>query len=122
MFDESTKIIFSGDHILPKITPFIPTDNENEDMLANYTQSLDKIYKIDHEIIAPGHGDIISKPHSWIKQMKLHHKRRAEKILSFLKESDFTGWEMVENLFPRKLDALNLRLAFQETMAHLIYL
>ena len=54
--------------------------------------------------------------------MKLHHKRRAEKILSFLKESDFTGWEMVENLFPRKLDALNLRLAFQETMAHLIYL
>ena len=30
--------------------------------------------------------------------------------------------EMVENLFPRKLDALNLRLAFQETMAHLIYL
>ena len=29
---------------------------------------------------------------------------------------------MVENLFPRKLDALNLRLAFQETMAHLIYL
>ena len=122
MFDESTKIIFSGDHILPKITPFIPTDNENEDMLANYTQSLDKIYEIDHEIIAPGHGDIISKPHSRIEQMKLHHKRRTEKILSFLQDSDFTGWEMVENLFPRKLDALNLRLAFQETMAHLIYL
>ena len=70
LFDESTKIIFSGDHILPKITPFIPTDNENEDMLANYTQSLDKIYEIDHEIIAPGHGDIISKPHSRIEQMK----------------------------------------------------
>ena len=75
MFDESTKIIFSGDHILPKITPFIPTDNENEDMLANYTRSLDKIYEIDHEIIAPGHGDIISKPHSRIEQMKLHHKK-----------------------------------------------
>ena len=91
-------------------------------MLANYTQSLDKIYEIDHEIIAPGHGDIISKPHSRIEQMKLHHKRRTEKILNFLKDSDLTGWEMVESLFPRKLDALNLRLAFQETMAHLIYL
>ena len=54
--------------------------------------------------------------------MKLHHKRRTEKILGFLYQNDFTGWEMVENLFPRKLDALNLRLAFQETMAHLIYL
>jgi len=62
LFDESSKIIFSGDHILPKITPFIPTDNENEDMLAKYTQSLDKIYEIDHEIIAPGHGDLINKP------------------------------------------------------------
>ena len=122
LFDESTKIIFSGDHILPKITPFIPADNENDDMLAKYTHSLDKIHKIDHEIIAPGHGEIITKPHSRIEQMKFHHKRRTEKILNFLVEGDFTGWEMVENLFPRKLDALNLRLAFQETMAHLIYL
>ena len=122
LFDESSKIIFSGDHILPKITPFIPTDNENEDMLAKYTQSLDKIYEIDHEIIAPGHGDLINKPYDRIEQMKLHHKRRTEKILGFLYQNDFTGWEMVENLFPRKLDALNLRLAFQETMAHLIYL
>ena len=122
LFDESNKNNIFRRSYIAKNYPFIPTDNENEDMLANYTQSLDKIYEIDHEIIAPGHGDIISKPHSRIEQMKLHHKRRTEKILNFLKESDFTGWEMVENLFPRKLDALNLRLAFQETMAHLIYL
>jgi len=29
---------------------------------------------------------------------------------------------MVNNVFPRKLDDMNLRLAFQETMAHLKYL
>ena len=54
--------------------------------------------------------------------MKLHHKRRSEKILTILEDKSFTGWEMVNNVFPRKLDDMNLRLAFQETMAHLKYL
>ena len=51
--------------------------------------------------------------------MKLHHQRRSDKILSFLKISDLTGWELTNQLFPRELDSLNLRLAFQETLAHL---
>jgi len=122
LHDTASKIIFSGDHILPKITPFIPTESKDSDMLAKYTESLDKVDKIKHDIIAPGHGNLISEPHSRIKQMKLHHKRRSEKILSILEEKSFTGWEMVNNVFPRKLDDMNLRLAFQETMAHLKYL
>ena len=36
-----------------------------------------------------------------------------------LKKNDLTGWELTNQLFPRKLDSLNLRLAFQETLAHL---
>ena len=122
LHDTASKIIFSGDHILPKITPFIPTESKDSDMLAKYTESLDKVDKIKHDIIAPGHGDLISEPHNRIKQMKLHHKRRSEKILTILEEKSFTGWEMVNNVFPRKLDDMNLRLAFQETMAHLKYL
>ena len=122
LHDTASKIIFSGDHILPKITPFIPTESKDSDMLAKYTESLDKVEKIKHDIIAPGHGDLISEPHNRIKQMKLHHKRRSEKILTILEEKSFTGWEMVNNVFPRKLDDMNLRLAFQETMAHLKYL
>ena len=122
LHDTASKIIFSGDHILPKITPFIPTESKDSDMLAKYTESLDKVDKIKHDIIAPGHGDLISEPHNRIKQMKLHHKRRSEKILTILEQKSFTGWEMVNNVFPRKLDDMNLRLAFQETMAHLKYL
>ena len=55
-------------------------------MLAKYTESLDKVEKIKHDIIAPGHGDLISEPHNRIKQMKLHHKRRSEKILTILED------------------------------------
>ena len=38
---------------------------------------------------------------------------------SFLKIQNLTGWEITNMLFPRDLDSLNLRLAFQETLAHL---
>lgn len=122
LHDTASRIIFSGDHILPKITPFIPTESKDSDMLAKYTESLDKVDNIEHDMIAPGHGQLISEPHNRIKQMKLHHIRRSEKILTILEKNSFTGWEMVKNVFPRKLDDMNLRLAFQETMAHLKYL
>ena len=54
--------------------------------------------------------------------MILHHQRRSEKIIDLLGTKKLTGWEITNLLFPRKLDALNLRLAFQETLAHLKYL
>ena len=119
LYDEKTKIVFSGDHILPRITPFIPVQNENSNLLKEFLDSLDKVDHLDHEIIAPGHGNIISNPHKRIEQMKLHHQRRSERILGFLKNEDLTGWEISNKLFPRDLDSLNLRLAFQETLAHL---
>ena len=93
--------------------------NENSNLLKEFLDSLDKVDHLDHEIIAPGHGNIISNPHKRIEQMKLHHQRRSERILGFLKNEDLTGWEISNKLFPRDLDSLNLRLAFQETLAHL---
>ena len=119
LHDEHSKIIFSGDHILPRITPFIPVQNEESNLLKGFLDSLDKVHSVDHDIIAPGHGNLISTPHKRIEQMKLHHQRRSERILEFLIKNDLTGWELTNNLFPRKLDSLNLRLAFQETLAHL---
>ncbi len=120
--DLKSKVIFSGDHILPRITPFIPTVDSESNLLNDFIISLEKIENINHEKIAPGHGKIIEEPHKRIKQMILHHQRRAEKIVDLLENKKLTGWEITNLLFPRKLDALNLRLAFQETLAHLKYL
>ena len=122
ILDNPSKILFSGDHILPKITPFIPLEDEKDDMLEKYTSSLDKVYKLEQKLIAPGHGSLIENPYSRIEQMKLHHKKRSDKIIKLIGNSQLSGWEVVNLLFPRKLDSLNLRLAFQETMAHLKYL
>ena len=80
ILDNPSKILFSGDHILPKITPFIPLEDEKDDMLEKYTSSLDKVYNLEQKLIAPGHGSLIENPYSRIEQMKLHHKKRSDKI------------------------------------------
>ena len=52
ILDNPSKILFSGDHILPKITPFIPLEDEKDDMLEKYTSSLDKVYNLEQKLIA----------------------------------------------------------------------
>ena len=40
--DNKSKILFSGDHILPRITPFVPVENENSNTLEDFLESLEK--------------------------------------------------------------------------------
>ena len=122
ILDTSSKIIFSGDHVLPRITPFIPLHDEDTDMLSNYVNSLEKVNNIDHEKIAPGHFEVIDSPQNRIEQILLHHEKRSKKIIGILSNGALTGWEVTQSLFSRPLDSWNLRMAFQETMAHLKYI
>ena len=120
--DNKSKILFSGDHILPRITPFVPVDNENSNTLEDFLESLEKTLPFDKTIIAPGHGEIIESPNKRIEQMILHHKRRLERVIKLLGEEELTGWEVCQKLFPERLDIMNRRLALQETLSHLLYL
>ena len=120
--DNKSKILFSGDHILPKITPFVPVENEDSNTLDDFLKSLEKALPFEKTIIAPGHGDIIQEPNKRIEQMILHHKKRLERVLKLLGDESFTGWEMCNKLFPERLDIMNRRLALQETLSHLLYL
>ena len=122
IYDPSSKIIFSGDHILPRITPFIPIHDEETSMLNHYVDSLNKMKSFEHTKIAPGHFEMIDNPQNRVEQILLHHEKRSEKIINILKDGELTGWEVTKKLFSRPLDAMNLRLAFQETMAHLKYI
>ena len=45
--DSKSKVIFSGDHILPRITPFIPTIDSESNLLNDFIISLEKIESIE---------------------------------------------------------------------------
>lgn len=131
VFDQNKKHLFSGDHILSRITPHIgnflvnPEINEKydfDDILKHYLHSLDRIDELNPKIIFPAHQEIIYDPHRRIQEIKKHHDRRLDEISSVIKNKPLTPYKISLLHFGDDLDEMNSFLALSEVMGHLIYL
>jgi len=131
MFDVGNKFLFSGDHILSRITPHIgnfivnPEIDEKhnfDDILKHYLQSLDRIDSLHPKIIFPGHQEVIYDPSVRINEIKLHHVNRLREMMKVIKNRPLTPMRISKLHFGRGLDQLNSMLALSEVLGHLIYL
>jgi glyoxylase-like metal-dependent hydrolase (beta-lactamase superfamily II) len=122
-------ILFSGDTVLSDTTPHIspypyfPGRNPVED----YLKSLQKLMKLDLEIIYPAHGEIIRNPRKRIEELVEHYLTRIDEIFNLLNKN----WRKLEDIAKEvnwstgdysQLDSLNRFLAIGETAACLEYL
>jgi glyoxylase-like metal-dependent hydrolase (beta-lactamase superfamily II) len=129
LYESSKKILLAGDHILIDITPNISLWAEDCSPLDEYMDSLDKVYRLDVQLVLPGHRSIFKDCKKRIKELKQHHETRANEVLAILKDGalntyqiasrmtwdmDYKSWEQ----FP----APQKWFAFGEAMAHLKYL
>ena len=133
-FNSKNKYLFSGDHILSRITPhignfLIPTTLKDEyekynfnNILKYYLNSLDRIDKLNTKIIFPAHQDIIYNPHERILEIKKHHENRLIEISTLIKESPKTPFEISQIHFGTDLDEINSFMALSEVLGHLFYL
>ncbi len=134
VFDRKRKYLFSGDHILSRITPhignFIIPDflaNEYEsynfkNVLDQYLQSLDRIDKLNPKIIFPAHQEIIYNPHERINAIKEHHTKRLNEISKVIKNNPLTPRKISKIHFGEDLDEINSYMALSEVLGHLFYL
>jgi glyoxylase-like metal-dependent hydrolase (beta-lactamase superfamily II) len=120
--DSRTGRLFSGDHVLPRISPFIPFTGEDHDHLGAYLASLDRIIALDARETYPGHGPMMERGSARAYQILLHHQRRLDAMVEVLTERPRTPWQVMQSIFRPNLSSLEERLAFQETMAHLEHL
>lgn len=129
LYDENHKILISGDHILPKITPNISRWFNTENPLADYIESLGKVEGLDVNLVLPAHRSAFADLKGRIRELREHHRRRCEEVLALLKEDEpvdaFTlasrmEWDITlswENFpVPQKWFALG------EAVSHLKYL
>ena len=87
IYDKNHKILFSGDHILNKITPNISFwDFKYEDILGTYLKNLDKVYNMDIDTIYSAHRGIIDNPKLRIDELKKHYADRNAEVYNLLKE------------------------------------
>ncbi|TFG01099.1 MAG: MBL fold metallo-hydrolase [Promethearchaeota archaeon] len=133
IYEEKRGYLFSGDHILSRITPhigiFIINDSirekykdfDFENILKFYLNSLEEIRKLNPKIIFPAHQEVIYDPIERINAIKKHHEKRLHEISDVIKGNPMTPYEISKIHFG-ELDEINSFLALSEVLAHLIYL
>lgn len=120
--DSRTGVFFSGDHVLPRISPVIMYDVDIGDPLGDYLESLNRLISLGIGRTYPAHGTLIDQGDERAHQILLHHDRRLRDMVELVKEGDSTAWTVMTQSFRPNLDPVSARLAFLETVSHLEHL
>lgn len=129
LYEPNKKFFVAGDHILKDITPHIQLWSDEKDPLNEYLASLDKVYGMDIELVLPGHRVIFRSCKERIQELKLHHQKRADEVLSILENGSKNAYQVASQMswdidydswdqFP----VLQKWFATGEAIAHLKYL
>ena len=120
--DSRTGILFSGDHVLPRISPVIMWDEGLGDVLGSYIGSLERLLAMNIGVTYPAHGTLMAQGDERIRQLLLHHDRRLFDMAGLVREADTTAWDVMRKSFRPNLNEVQIRLAFLETLSHLEHL
>jgi len=99
LYEPNRKILISGDHILGDITPNISQWIEEEDALAVYFASLDKIAQLEVDLVLPGHRSLFTDCRGRINELKAHHSHRLEEVLRIVQDNGpLTAYEIAMHM------------------------
>jgi len=98
LYEPEKKLFVSGDHILIDITPNIQCWRDGMDPLGDYLASLDKVRALDIELVLPGHRRLIRNCRERIDELKRHHDRRADEILSVLSRGTQDAYQIASGM------------------------
>lgn len=127
LYDRRAKILLSGDHILPHITPAVGLHvRATSNPLADYLDSLKLIGKLEAELVLPGHGEPFQGLPERTEQLIAHHHARLEEIVTLFGRTgqSMTGFEVASRMaWSRRrtwddLSGFERRMAVTEALAH----
>jgi glyoxylase-like metal-dependent hydrolase (beta-lactamase superfamily II) len=128
LYDRATRVLFSGDHVLPRITPVIGMHpGEESDPLADFLDSLEMVAGLDVSTVLPAHGNTFIGIAERVEELRTHHQQRLQEVHARVEnQPGITAWGVATQLsWSRSLrDAPppTRRLALAETQAHLVHL
>ena len=129
LYEAAHKWLFSGDHVLPDITPNISYHPQSgPDPIGAYLKSLEQVYDLEVSFTFPGHGPAFTGVRPVIESIIRHHEGRKVLIAKALESKTKTAYQISQEI-PWMVDikeqdynlmgVLNRRFAVSETIAHL---
>jgi glyoxylase-like metal-dependent hydrolase (beta-lactamase superfamily II) len=129
LYEPRKKFLFSGDTVLPEITPNIGYAPQfDRDMLGEFIKSLEKLYNLEVNLVFPGHGPAFSGVRQLIEALVRHHEDRERIMKRTLEGASKTPYQLAQEVAWNVdvkdgkfeyMSVLDRRLAITETVAHL---
>lgn len=94
LYDEDKGILFCADHVLYDITPNITVEDEMDDPLRLYLDSLEKVKALDPVLVLTGHRRPPVSFKDRIEELEAHHIARLEEVIGILGENTMTAYEV----------------------------
>ncbi|MGC0210578.1 MBL fold metallo-hydrolase [Streptomyces levis] len=119
--------LFSGDHLLPGISPHIglyedPDDTTVTDPLGDYLDSLERVGRLAPAEVLPAHQHAFPHAVDRVRELLAHHQSRLTGLLALLREP-LTPWQLAErmewNRPWRRIPHGSRTIAVSEAEAHL---
>ena len=98
LYEPEHKVLISGDHVLGDITPNITVWQKDDDSLGDYLESLQKVAKLDVELVLPGHRRAFTDLSGRIEELKSHHRKRLNEISEILEDGERTPYEVASRM------------------------
>ncbi|HWC14536.1 MAG TPA: MBL fold metallo-hydrolase [Actinomycetota bacterium] len=123
LWSASDRLLVSGDHLLPTITPHIDFERwGDEDPLGDFLASLRRVEALHPSLVLPGHGGPFTEGAERARVVARHHDRRLGSILQVVRHEPHTADEITDEIFGSTLLNFQRRLALGEALAHVAYL
>jgi glyoxylase-like metal-dependent hydrolase (beta-lactamase superfamily II) len=127
LYDRAKRLLFSGDHVLGKITPNISMHTQsNGNPLTDYFNSLRQVAALPVDLVLPAHGDVFQDLPKRVAEIEAHHDLRLKEILAVIGDGAKTAYQVASliswstgKVTWDNLPPLSKRMAVTETLAHL---
>ncbi|WP_403021136.1 MBL fold metallo-hydrolase [Salinibacterium sp. GXW1014] len=126
--DAERRLLFSGDHLLPRITPNVSSMVGHRDSaLRDYLASLATVARLEVDLVLPGHERLFGDHAARARFLTEHHWSRLEEILGVLEtDAHRTVHDVAAALTWSRpwetISGIQQRAALGEVLAHLNYL
>ncbi|MDY6831890.1 MAG: MBL fold metallo-hydrolase [Thermodesulfobacteriota bacterium] len=127
LYHGATGMLFSGDHVLPHITPnaFVML-RENEPLPRRLSQkefygSIEKVRALSPTVVYPAHGRAITDLEAVVRMYTTSYRNRNRLILAILEKGEQSIYQVARRLFPNLRTArlpLEIFLAVSEVYTH----
>lgn len=126
LFEPENGLLFSGDHMLPSITPNVSFNIQSGDNpLGSYLYALNKLKNLSVKKVLPGHEEPFTNFRNRIDQIFHHHDQRKFEVQRAIADKTLNAWEISSQITWNTpvewedLSPLHMRSAVTETIAHL---